>query len=126
MNEQQTTEDVLAANEAFYVAFRTQDYATMERLWSASSDITVTHPGWPALTGRDNVMESWYRILLVGTPPNVHALDPHVLLHGKTAMVTCTEDLGNARLIATNTFVLEGDAWLMVNHQAEHFPNQVH
>ncbi len=126
MNDQQATDNVLAANETFYAAFRKQDYAAMEQLWSETKDIAVTHPGWPALTGWDNVMESWYRILRVGTPPDIHAHEPHVLLHGKTAMVTCTEDLGDARMIATNTFTLEGNAWLLVNHQAEHLPDQLH
>lgn len=37
-------------------------------------------------------------------------------------MVTCTEDLGDVKMIATNTFVLEEGSWLLTNHQAQHLP----
>ena len=114
---------VLAANEAFYAAFRDGDYATMQTLWSEHQKVTVYHPGWPGIIGREEVMESWYRILRVGRPPNVKALDPNVILNGKTAMVTCTEDLGEMRMIATNTFVEEAGSWKMIGHQAQHMPD---
>lgn len=114
---------VLAANEAFYTAFRDGDYGVMQTLWSHTHEVTVYHPGWPGIAGRDEVMESWYRILAVGTPPNVHALGPNVIVNGKTAMVTCTEDLGEMRIVATNTFVEEAGVWKMIGHQAQHMPD---
>ena len=114
---------VLAANEAFYAAFRSGDYQTMQTLWSDRQEITVYHPGWPGIMGREEVMDSWYQILRVGRPPKVQALQPNVILNGTTAMVTCTEDLGDVRMVATNTFVEEAGAWKLIGHQAQHMPD---
>ncbi len=110
---------VLAANEAFYAAFRSRDYAAMMVLWSQVHEVTVYHPGWPGIFGHEEVMESWYRILRIGTPPSVQARDINVILNGTIAMVTCTEDLGGAQMIATNTFVQESGDWKMIGHQAQ-------
>lgn len=113
---------VLAANEAFYAAFRAADFEAMERLWSKRRKVTVYHPNWPGIDTRDAVMESWYRILVAGDPPQVSATDPTVILSAKTALVICREDLGGAHLIATNVFVLEDGQWRMTNHQASRLP----
>lgn len=115
---------VLAANEAFYTAFRNGDYTAMQTLWSDHHEVTVYHPGWPGILGREEVMESWHRILEVGRPPNVKALSANVIVNGKTAMVTCTEDLGEVRMVATNTFAKEASGWKLIGHQAQHMPDQ--
>ena len=114
---------VLAANDAFYEAFRTADIDTMEALWSKRRKVSVYHPNWPGIDTRDAVMESWYRILVVGDPPEVIAFDPTVIMSTKTAMVICHENLGGAQLIATNVFVLEEGVWRMTNHQASRLPS---
>lgn len=113
---------VLAANEAFYAAFRAADFDRMESLWSKRRKVSVYHPNWPGIDTRDAVMESWYRILVAGDPPKVSASHPTVILSEKTAMVICREDLGGADLIATNVFVLEDGEWRMTNHQASRLP----
>lgn len=113
---------VLAANEAFYAAFRAADIDAMEALWSKRRKVSVYHPNWPGIETRDAVMESWYRILVVGDPPQVIVFDPTVIMSKKTAMVVCREDLGGTPLIATNIFVLEDDAWHMTHHQASRLP----
>ena len=123
MTAKDARDAVLEANDRFYRAFRNRDYDTMETLWQNGPDISVHHPGWPGLSGWDDVMESWYRILRIGTPPPIEAHDPHVLVHGRTAMVTCTEDLGEGRLIATNTFVLQDGHWRLTGHQARPLPD---
>lgn len=114
---------VLAANDAFYAAFRAADIDAMEALWSKRRKVSVYHPNWPGIDTRDAVMESWYRILVVGDPPHVSIMDPTVIMSKKTAMVVCREDLGGAHLIATNVFVLEDGAWRMTNHQASRLPS---
>ncbi len=114
---------VLAANEAFYAAFREGDYSAMDALWSTEHQVTVGHPGWHHITGRDEVMESWYRILRLGRPPKVKAIDPNVIVNGRSAMVTCIEDVGEVRLVATNTFVEEAKGWKLIGHQAQHLPD---
>ncbi len=113
---------VLAANEAFYAAFRAADFDAMERLWSRRRKVSVFHPNWPGIKTRDAVMESWYRILVAGNPPHVSANDPTAIVTKKTGLVICHEDLGGTNLIATNIFVLEDGQWRMTNHQASRLP----
>ncbi|MDA7947950.1 MAG: nuclear transport factor 2 family protein [Hyphomicrobiaceae bacterium] len=115
---------VLAANEAFYSAFRNADFEAMEALWSRNRKVSVYHPNWPGIADRDAVMESWYRILISGDPPQVRAHAPTVVMTGRTALVICQEDLESTRLIATNVFVLEDGEWRMTNHQASRLPAQ--
>jgi len=50
---------VLAANKAFYDAFEAGDATAMAAVWSIGPHVACTHPGWPALSGRDDVLESW-------------------------------------------------------------------
>lgn len=113
---------MLAANEAFYTAFRAGDFEAMERLWSRRRNVSVYHPNWPGIDTRDAVMESWYRILVVGNPPHARATDPTVIVTAKTGLVICREDLNGTNLIATNVFVLEDGQWRMTNHQASRLP----
>jgi hypothetical protein len=54
--------------------------------------------------------------------PDIDVSDATVIRNGKTAMVFCTEHLGQVSLIATNTFVVEQGEWRMVHHQAAHLP----
>ena len=119
MSEKQA---VLAANEAFYAAFRDADFEAMERLWARRRKVSVYHPNWPGIEARDAVMESWYRILVLGDPPHVRAFDPIAIVTAKTGLVISYEDLGGANLIATNVFVLEDGQWRMTNHQASRLP----
>lgn len=114
--------EVLSANDAFYAAFRACDYGAMNTLWAQSHDVAVYHPGWPGIVGRAAVMESWHRIMMVGSPPPIRPHDTNVILNGSTAIVFCYEDLGTARTVATNTFVREDGNWRMSHHQAAGLP----
>jgi len=116
-------EIILEANNAFYAAFRQRDYLAMEDLWSRKSTVCCYHPGWPGITGRDEVLDSWYSILVLGDTPGIKVSDNSIIRNGTTAMVFCTEHLGHVSLIATNTFVVEDGRWRMVHHQAAHLPN---
>lgn len=115
-------DQVLAANRAFYAAFRAGDFATMDELWSRRRPVAVHHPDWPAIDGREAVMESWRQILFAGVPPDIHPLHPTVILTERVAMVICEEALGGARTIATNVFVLEPGGWRLTHHQATPLP----
>jgi ketosteroid isomerase-like protein len=119
MSEKQA---VLAANDAFYAAFRAADFEAMESLWSRRRNVSVFHPNWPGINTRDAVMESWYRILIAGNPPHVSAIDATAIVTAKTGLVICQENLGGTNLIATNVFVLEDGQWRMTNHQASRLP----
>lgn len=109
---------VLAANAAFYAAFAAGDVAAVEACWSRSPDVAVIHPGWPAVHGRDAVIESFRQIFDGESPPNIECAEAAVYVSGAFAFVICTEHLEGGDLVATNLFVLEGDAWKMVHHQA--------
>ena len=111
-------EAVLAANEAFYRAFAQRDMDAMAELWASEAPVACTHPGWPVLLGRDDVLASWRGILENPAAPNIRVADPVVHRMGGTALVFCSEVVDGSPLAATNVFVLEGDAWRMTHHHA--------
>ena len=109
---------VLAANLEFYRAFSARDLAAMEELWARLAPVACVHPGWPPLTDRDAVMESWHRILSNQNAPRIVCFDEQVFLYGSTALVICEEELDGGTLIASNFFVNEDGAWHIAHHQA--------
>lgn len=110
--------DILFANEAFYFAFQMKDLAAMEELWARRVPVACTHPGWPSLSGRDQVLSSWKAILENPDAPAVICRGARARRYGDTAFVTCYEVIGENLLAATNVFVREDAAWKLVHHQA--------
>ena len=111
-------ETVLFANDAFYVAFQNRDMEAMEAIWAEHAAVSCIHPGWPALLGRDEVLESWQSILTSDNAPDIRCRAPWATIYGNAATVICYEEISDSYLIATNVFVLEGGRWKMVHHQA--------
>jgi len=109
---------VLAANLEFYRAFGARDLVAMEALWARQSPVACIHPGWPALSDRDEVMESWHGILANPEAPRITCYDERVMLYGDTALVICEEELDGGTLVASNLFVREDAAWRIAHHQA--------
>jgi ketosteroid isomerase-like protein len=107
---------ILAANEAFYVAFRRGDAPAMDALWAQHAHVACVHPGATPLHGRDAVMESWREIL--GGPPPIQCVNPRVHQVGAAAFVICGERVPGGTLVATNVFVHEDSEWRMVHHHA--------
>ncbi|MEO1542702.1 MAG: nuclear transport factor 2 family protein [Pseudomonadota bacterium] len=120
MDEDKATDEnnVITANERFYEAFRSGDFAAMETVWSARDDVCVYHPNWPGILGREDVMASWYQVMVLTEPPPVFTRDPTVIIARKTAMVFCTEVLGDTSMTASNVFVREHGAWKLTSHHA--------
>jgi len=110
--------DILFANEAFYLAFQTKNLDAMEDLWAREAPVACTHPGWPSLDGREQVMQSWAAILANPETRGVEMRGAKAHHCGETAFVTCYEMIGDSLLAATNVFVREGGAWKLVHHQA--------
>ncbi|HJM74289.1 MAG TPA: nuclear transport factor 2 family protein [Dehalococcoidia bacterium] len=108
--------DLLAANAAFYAAFNAGDVGAMDALWARSAPVACVHPGWNALAGREQVMESWRGILANAEQPRVFvgAESAHEL--GDVGYVLCREIVGGGALATTNVFALEDDEWRMVHH----------
>ncbi len=111
-------QDILEANDAFYRAFRDQDIALMDDVWAEEHGVVCIHPGWQALCGREAIMASFARIMEGPAPPEIQCVDPMVFLQGEAAVVVCSERVKENVLVATNIFVREGDAWVMVHHHA--------
>ncbi len=108
----------IAANAAFYDAFANRDLAAMERLWAEVAPVACIHPGWDVLIGREEVLDSWRRILSQPTAPEIAHRDTQVMLHDGCALVTCQELVAGVTLAAANAFVYESGQWRMVMHQA--------
>ncbi|MEN0061057.1 MAG: nuclear transport factor 2 family protein [Myxococcota bacterium] len=119
-----TDEEVLATNLAFYAAFTDRDYDAMADVWASEADVACLHPGWPLLEGRDEVLDSWARILSNPSSPDVRCLNAKVRRVGEFAWVTCLEVLEDVQLAATNLFVREPAGWRMVHHQASPLPGR--
>jgi ketosteroid isomerase-like protein len=111
-------EAVLAANREFYRAFAASDIRAMEALWARRAAIACIHPGWPALSGREAVIESWRGILGNPDAPTIACNDEEVLLYGDVALVLCEEELDGGTLVASNFFVREDGEWRIAHHQA--------
>ena len=110
-------------DDLYASALASDAQADWMRLYQVVAGLSLVVPLADAAGERLFPHEFMYRILRSGTPPPIEAHDPHVLVHGRTAMVTCTEDLGEGRLIATNTFVLQDGHWRLTGHQARPLPD---
>lgn len=110
--------DILFANEAFYLAFQTKDMDAMEDIWARRAPVACTHPGWPSLDGREQVMQSWAAILANPDTRGVEMRGAKAHRCGEAGFVTCYEMIGDSLLAATNVFVREDATWKLVHHQA--------
>jgi ketosteroid isomerase-like protein len=109
---------VLAANQTFYDAFARGDFPAVEALWARRAPVACIHPGWDAIVGREEVVQSFRSILAGGSGPGVRCTRAMAQVIGDTAYVVCGEEVDGAELIATNLFVREDGAWKIVHHQA--------
>jgi len=112
------SQQLLRANRAFYEAFAAGDIEAMDDLWARRAEVACVHPGWPALHGRDEVMDGWRAILLGGEAPRILCRDARAFALGEGGFVTCVEVVDDTTLVATNVFALEGGLWQIVHHHA--------
>lgn len=139
------SDEVRAANAAFYAAFEALDLDSMVDLWEHTDRVAVMHPGWPAVQGWARVRASWE--LILRNTPFIQFLctDEQVFREGSTAWVILEEnilqgsgsreggedvsELSGARVAAVNVFVHDGSRWRMVVHHgalvgADERPNE--
>jgi ketosteroid isomerase-like protein len=112
------TDAVLSANLELYRAFNDRSLKAMDALWARNAPVLCVHPGWTALAGREQVLQSWRAILVNPDAPHVMCHDDRAFLYGDVAIVQCEEELDTGHLVATNTFIREAGAWKLVHHQA--------
>ncbi len=112
------------ANEAFYLAFEGKDFEAMSNLWSKEREVVCLHPGWPALVGRDAVLDSWRNILANPRQGQVSFYAATCQQIATDAvMVVCYEQAGDAVMVATNVFAVEDDRLCLVSHHAGYCAN---
>ncbi|MGD0023987.1 MAG: nuclear transport factor 2 family protein [Xanthobacteraceae bacterium] len=112
-------DDILAANAAYYHAFRNADFAQMSRIW-AEDDVSCVHPGWPVLIGRRAILESYRNILGNPNRDRIEPRNARAMVYGDEGRVICVEWIGGTAfaLAATNWFRRIDGAWRMIHHQA--------
>lgn len=112
-------EQVEFANEAFYLAFESKDFEAMSHLWCEEGEPVCLHPGWPALIGREAILESWRNILSNPSQGQVSFYGATVCqVDESSAAVICYESMGGQVMVATNLFRQEGDRPRLYLHQA--------
>ncbi|MEM9622112.1 MAG: nuclear transport factor 2 family protein [Pseudomonadota bacterium] len=112
------------ANEAFYLAFEAKDYDAMAHLWSREREVVCLHPGWPALIGRDKVMESWRSILSNPQQGQVSFYAAScITLSADTVLVVCYEQAAGTVMVASNIFAEEDNGLRLISHQAGYCAN---
>jgi len=109
---------ILAANQAFYVAFSTGDFTKLAGLWADDDNISCIHPGWPVIVGRAAVIGSWRDILQSPGRPQITCHEPYAIITGDSGHVVCIELVEAAPLAASNHFRLVDGGWRLVHHQS--------
>ena len=84
---------VIQANQAFYRAIESLDNDQMEAVWDPDPSVTCVHPGWPLMSGRDKVLQSWFTIFDNTMVMQFTVTESSVLVAGDLAWVICTESL---------------------------------
>ena len=82
MNEHREVE---AANRAFYQAFETLEIKEMEKVWLRAPHIKCVHPGWPALMGRQAILDSYRQILSNPHQDRIEPRNATVMVNGDEA-----------------------------------------
>lgn len=112
------SDEILAANRRFYEAFARADLGAMDDVWARTAPVSCVHPGWGALSERDEIMLSWRAILAGDAPTELEFGSAEAYPGADMAYVVCTETIGEAQLVATNVFVREGGDWKLAHHHA--------
>lgn len=106
------------ANDTFYLAFAQKDFKSMERLWARAHATVCIHPGWPAITRREEIVESWRRILTNPEQPGIDFYNATATAVGSLVMVTCYEEMPGSICVATNGFVEEDGEMRLFHHHS--------
>ncbi len=118
---------VLASNQSFYNAFKSEDISKMDEVWSHSSFVSAIHPmDKEATIGWDGVRKTFSDVFKVYNKVNIMPMHPKVHVEGNVAWVLSTEEFeaqqGDKKVKltagATNIFLKKDGKWLMIHHQA--------
>lgn len=116
--------EVLVANETFYLAFEKKDIEAMCAVWSQGTGSRCIHPGRDVIRGWKDIRYSWEQIF---KNTNYLEIDTEIIsieLRDTIAYVILIEKvfqvIGGRRIkgesIATNIFEHMASSWYMVHH----------
>ncbi|WP_069813143.1 nuclear transport factor 2 family protein [Streptomyces sp. TP-A0874] len=123
-------QQVESANTAFYEALEQGDFQSLSELW-LDGDVSCVHPGWPVLRGHGEVLRSYALIMANTEYIQFFLTDVEVSVEGRTALVTCTENILSGApaeeegtlgplvgqlVVATNVFRRTPDGWKLWSH----------
>jgi hypothetical protein len=103
---------------AFYEALGQRDMAALDRIWARTLAVSCIHPGWPPLTDRADIIDTWDVILDNPDAQGFRCESHKIQLVGELGIVLCREWVSGHLMATTNIFAREGRCWMMVHHQA--------
>lgn len=126
----QEAEEVILANEKFYLAVNQADMDIMSDVWLCGPEDKCVHPGWPMLYGWEAIKESWKNIFEEGGPETIEISQVNAEITEGLAWVVCVEKIihksGDDMRIgfaqSTNVFHKTGSGWKLIIHHASPIP----
>ncbi len=118
------------AESAFYDALERADLDAMMAVWADDEEIVCVHPGWPRLTGQDQVREGWRRIfkgprMRVQVSQQVAVSAMMVAVHSVHETVTLAGEKGTrGPVVATNVYLRTAAGWRMIAHHGSLVPGE--
>ena len=115
------TDELLAANRAFYDAFEARDLEAMSDVWEHSDRVSCTHPGWRRLHGWGAVSGSFLALFQGAQRLQFILTDVRVEEDGGLGWVSLDENILSEQVGGTvstvNVFARSEDGrWRMVVH----------
>jgi hypothetical protein len=114
------------AESSFYAAFENLDLDLMKATWHQADNVYCIHPGGPAQTGYDAVLNHWAYILGDNQATNIEYRVISVEKHGNFAIHLVEESIGSdkVKVLATNTYIYTDNGWRLYSHHASLPPPQ--
>jgi ketosteroid isomerase-like protein len=114
---------------AFYEALESSNLDAMMEVWAEDEEIICVHPGWPRLTGYEQIRENWAQIFrsgerlkvrlseqvcVQGMMLSVHSVHENILIAG--------ESKPRPPVVTTNVYLRTASGWRMVVHHGSVAP----
>lgn len=116
------------AESSFYAAFGNLDLDLMRATWHFSDEIFCIHPGGPAQTGLDTILNHWAYVFKDANPPEINYRVLNATRQDGIAVHLVEETIGTgsqaAIVLATNLYILTAEGWRLFGHHASLPPEQ--
>ena len=130
MSDNSDIDQIIEANSRFYEALGERDLELMKTVFVQDERAGCTHPGWIMLRGFDAIIQSWENVFDPEDKLQINLHNVTVDLRGKSAWVTCIQELTYIRRdpvmmnvsVSTNIFEKTDSGWLMLIHHASPVP----